>query len=461
MVEKTVRHPPLDEADTMTPTPRPAASVAALLALLALLAAVSPATASDDGPDPATPPNVVLIISDDHAWTDYGFAGHPHLRTPNLDRLAAESLTFDRGYVPSSLCCPSLATIITGLYPHQHGVTCNDPPRPEGVSPKDFRASAAFDRGREAMCRMLEAVPTLPRMLGERGYLSLQTGKWWQGDYSRGGFTHGMTRGDRHGDIGLAIGREGLEPIDEFLDLARDDDRPFLLWYAPMMPHQPHNPPDRLLEHYRNVAPSESVARYWAMVEWFDETCGDLLETLERRGLAEDTIVLYLADNGWVQDPDGPSFIRSKRTPYDAGLRTPIMVRWPGVVAPDRREELVSSIDLAPTILRAVGLEPTGAMPGVDLLDPRAVASRPSIFGACYNHDAIDLDDPASNLRERWMIAGDWKLIAPTPLSDLDSPELYDLADDPDERRDLAGARPDRVSAMLGALDAWWDPSEP
>ena len=439
---------------TLTPRLRPAATVAALLALLA----ASKASASDDGAGPSKPPNVVLIISDDHAWTDYGFNGHPHLRTPNLDRLAAESLTFGRGYVPSSLCCPSLASIITGLDPHQHGVTCNDPPRPDGVSPKDFRGSAAFDQGREAMCRMLEAVPTLPRLLGAQGYLSLQTGKWWQGDYSRGGFTHGMTRGERHGDGGLAIGREGLEPIDEFLDLACDEDRPFLLWYAPMMPHQPHNPPDRLLDHYRELAPSESVARYWAMVEWFDETCGDLLETLDRRGLAENTIVLYLADNGWVQDPEGPGFIRSKRTPYDAGLRTPIMVRWPGVVAPDRRDELVSSIDLAPTILHAVGLEPEAAMPGVDLLDREAVAARPAIFGACYTHDAIDLFDPSANLRERWMIAGDWKLIAPTPLSDLKGPELYDLDDDPDERRDLAGARPDRVSAMLGALDAWWDP---
>ena len=77
-------------------------------------------------------PNIVMIISDDHAWTDYSFMGHPHVATPHLDRLARESLTFRRGYVPSSLCCPSLASIITGLYPHQHKVTSNDPPLPPG-----------------------------------------------------------------------------------------------------------------------------------------------------------------------------------------------------------------------------------------------------------------------------------------------------------------------------------------
>src|SRR5678815_1913016 len=80
----------------------------------------------------AAQPNVVMIISDDHAWTDYGFMGHPHVQTPHLDRLAKESLTFRRGYVPSSLCCPSLASIVTGKFPHQHKVTSNDPPFPAG-----------------------------------------------------------------------------------------------------------------------------------------------------------------------------------------------------------------------------------------------------------------------------------------------------------------------------------------
>src|SRR5512137_1807783 len=81
----------------------------------------------------AAPPNVVMIISDDHAWTDYSFMGHPHVRTPHIDRLASQGLTFRRGYVPSSLCCPSLGAIITGLYPHQTRICCNDPPIPQGV----------------------------------------------------------------------------------------------------------------------------------------------------------------------------------------------------------------------------------------------------------------------------------------------------------------------------------------
>src|SRR5689334_9645874 len=89
-------------------------------------------------------PNIVLIISDDQAWTDFSFMGHPHIQTPKLDHLAMESLTFPRGYVPSSLCCPSLASIITGLYPHQHMVTSNDPLAPKGMKTAEFRKSAAF-----------------------------------------------------------------------------------------------------------------------------------------------------------------------------------------------------------------------------------------------------------------------------------------------------------------------------
>lgn len=423
---------------------------------LLMMARPGPAWADEPG---SKPPNVVLIISDDHAWTDYGFMGHPRVKTPRLDRLAGESLTFRRGYVPSSLCCPSLATIITGLFPHQNKITCNDPPQPEGMPNREFYQSPLFAEGREVLNRFMEDVPTLPRMLAERDYLSLQTGKWWQGHYSRGGFTHGMTRGERHGDDGLVIGRETMEPIEAFLKEAKAQEKPFFVWYAPILPHSPHNPPERLLERYKDVAPSPSVARYWAMIEWFDETCGEVLDLIDDEGLAEDTIVLYVADNGWTQDPDGPGFLRSKRSPYDTGLRTPIMVRWPGKVEPGDSDALASSIDLAPTILGAVGLEPTEAMQGVNLLDPEAVAARRSLFGANYEHTAIDLENPAANLRERWMIEGPWKLIVPTGLSDLEAPELYHLDADPGEQVDLIDAQPGRAERLLRELDAWWDPS--
>jgi uncharacterized sulfatase len=403
-------------------------------------------------------PNIVLIISDDHHWGDYSFMGHPHIRTPNIDRLAAESLVFTRGYVPSSLCCPSLASIITGLYPHQHRITSNDPPMPPGMIGRDYYQTDAYRAGREVMNRHLEAVPTLPRLLAAANYVSLQTGKWWQGNYRRGGFTHGMTQGERHGDAGIAIGRKTMQPIYDFIAEARGNRQPFFVWYAPMMPHQAHNPPQRLLKKYERVAPTLPVARYWGMVEWFDETVGSLLEYLDDEGLTENTIVVYVADNGWITDPQTGEYApKSKQSQYDGGLRTPIMIRWPPHVKPKRSDALALSIDLAPTLLAAAGLEPTSQMQGINLLNKKAVAGRTAIFGECFSHESKDLNDPAASLRWRWMVEGDWKLILPDPQNEPDSPvELYNLAEDPHEEQNLADERGAQVETMRNKIDAWW-----
>jgi uncharacterized sulfatase len=409
------------------------------------------------------PPNVVLIIADDMGWTDYGFMGHPHIRTPRLDRLANQSLTFRHGYVTSSLCSPSLASILTGRYPHQHKITSNDPPLPPGVPERSAERHPAFLARRQEMIKYFDAMPTLPRALASKGYLSFEAGKWWGGSYRRGGFTHGMTHGDperggRHGDAGLAIGRKGMQPVFLFIDLAMARKAPFLLWYAPMMPHQPHTPPERLLDHYRDKAPSLEVAKYWAMCEWFDETCGQLLDFLDTRKLAENTLVVFLADNGWIQDPQADRYApRSKQSPYDGGLRTPILIRRPGKVLPRISDTPVSAIDIAPTVLKAAGLEPSTESGGINLVDEQAVAGRPAIFGEVFTPSAVDIHDPASSLLYRWVIAGDWKLIVPDRRNVPDGLiELFDLSHDPGETRNLAGEQPRRVVDLTARLDAWW-----
>lgn len=422
---------------------------ARLLAAFLLLAA-APAFAADAGR-----PNVVLIISDDQAWTDYGFMGHPVIQTPRLDRLAAESATFVNGYVPTSLCRPSLATLLTGLYPHQTKITGNDPPK---------------GTDRREMLRDLRAAPKVPALLGEAGYVGLQTGKWWEGSYKEAGFTQGMTHGDpakrgRHGDEGLAIGREGLKPIWDFLDETKG--KPFFVWYAPMMPHQPHTPSERLLAKYRAPGRPIELAKYYAMCEWFDETCGELMDGLEKRGVAENTLVVFLADNGWIQKtpetplPAGwnqPFAPRSKRSPNEGGVRTPILLRWPGKIGPARIAAPVGSIDLAPTILRACDVTPPAVMPGQNLLDVIASGgktARDTVFGEIFEHDVPDLDEPAAGLLYRWCRKRDWKLIVPAGNG---SPELYDLAADPHETKDLAGEKPEKVAELRAALDAWWKP---
>ncbi|MCA9027842.1 MAG: sulfatase-like hydrolase/transferase [Planctomycetaceae bacterium] len=419
----------------------------------------------------AAPPNVLLIISDDQAWGDYGFMGHPHIETPHLDRLAAESLTFTRGYVPDSLCRPSLATIVTGLYPHQHGIVGNDPPVPQALAelPKaQQRQSPLYLQARLEYLHHIDRVPTIAGMLGEElGYLSHQSGKWWEGHYRRGGFTHGMTHGDRtrggrHGDDGLTIGREGLQPVFDFIELAQTENRPFFAYYAPFMPHTPHNPPERLLDKYRDKTPHLPVAKYWAMCEWFDETVGELLSHLDEQGLTDDTLVLYVTDNGWINDTEASKYApRSKRSQYDGGIRTPIMVRWPGHVEPHiDREHLASSVDLVPTILAATGLEPTDEMQGINLLDAEAVADRKAIYGEILEHDIVDMNDPVSSLRYRWIIDGQWKLIVPWAGLEPDAKtELFRITQDNDELRDAAADYPQVVEELTAKLNAWWNPA--
>ncbi|MFP6596684.1 MAG: sulfatase-like hydrolase/transferase, partial [Candidatus Hydrogenedentota bacterium] len=230
------------------------------------------------------PPNIVLIISDDQSWTDYSFMGHEAIKTPNLDELSKQSVTFRRGYVPTALCRPALTTLITGLYAHRSMITGNDP------ADTEQNARHAADTGehpRELLISNIDKNPTLPRLLAQKGYLSHQSGKWWEGSYQRGGFTHGMTRGypeegGRHGDDGLKIGREGMDPVFDFIDTAVESEKPFFIWYASFLPHRPHNPPERLLSKYRQEGRPETIAKYYAMCEWFDETCGELLGYLDK-----------------------------------------------------------------------------------------------------------------------------------------------------------------------------------
>ncbi len=429
-----------------------------------LATAVGLLTLAVPAPSSADPrPNVVVIVSDDHAWNDYGFMGHAHIQTPALDRLAAESITFRRGYSPVPLCRPALATILTGLHPHQHGVTGNDPALPEpGVNPQRGRADPRFAHLYRTIIENFQQRPNFVRDLTARGYRTLQTGKWWEGDPIRvGGFTHAMTQGEgpggRHGDLGLDIGRKGLAAITDFIAAAGD--QPWLVWYAPFLPHSPHTPPEDLLKKYLPLAPTEAVARYQANVEWFDRTCGELLEHLDQRGLRDDTIILYTTDNGWIQDPELVNRFegRSKQSPYEGGGRTPILISWRGRLAPRMDDtHLASNIDLWPTLARLLGTSVPAGLPGIDLTDPQALARRTAIHGAAYAHDIADVDQPARSLTYRWIIDGSHKLIVPHPRNRPERPrELFDLRTDPHELHDLAAAQPERVRTLLDQLDAW------
>ena len=419
-------------------------------------------------------PNIVMIISDDQAWTDYGFMGHDTVKTPHLDDLARQSVWFPRGYVSTALCRPSLMTLVTGHYPHRHGVTGNDP------SPKYAeRNSELYNKRRARLISYIDKFDTLPELLEERGYLSHQSGKWWEGNFKRGGFTHGMTRGfpqkgGRHGDDGLKIGREGMEPIARFVAKASTEEKPFFLWYAPFLPHTPHNPPERLLKEYRRDGQPITIAKYYAMCDWFDETCGELVGILEKNGVRENTLIVYVTDNGWIQNPEKRGYApRSKQTPYEGGVRAPIMFSWPARLEPEKRNEVVSSIDLVPTMLAAAGARIPKDLPGLNLLpniESGARIERKFILGEGFAHDIADIAKPEASLLYRWCIEGKWKLLLTydgevnryqtTHPRTEKRPQLFDLLADPHEKKNLAANHPDVVDRLAERIADWYPVTE-
>jgi len=437
-------------------------------------------------------PNIVYIISDDQTWSDFGFMGNERVQTPNLDRLAGQSATFVNGYLPTSVCRPSLVTLLTGLYPHQHGVYFNHGP-PGNSAYNRMTSATEYRKTREKEFELIKAVPTLPGILAEQfGYRSLQTGKFWEGHWRNGGFTEGMTTfeappvtqtyggtrrlasGERvahgNGDSGLQIGRETMKPIKDFIIDCERDDTPWLVWYAPYLPHQPHDSPEKFYEIARE-APGVKAHEipYFASIAQFDETVGALVDFVETNADVKNTIFVFVSDNGW-----SPSEKRaknrpvefehtknSKRAPFDEGVRSPILIRWDGKVTPAIHKDLVSSVDIVATLFDALGVEDV-ALPGRNLL--AAGLEERAVFGEIYPGDATQIGDPERDIAYRWVREGDWKLILPVREDPwgayIDGPALYNVSVDPAETTDRiqdASAAP--ISRRLRSLiDDWWRP---
>jgi arylsulfatase A-like enzyme len=420
-----------------------------LLALALALFAVKALAASQ--------PNIILIISDDHGFPDYGFMGSKVAKTTHLDRMASQGQLYTRGYV-MPVCSPSLACLLTGKLPHQHGITGND--LAKGTAPENPGKKKRDPLAQQLLGNSL----ILPKALTEAGYLTFQTGKLWNVTATDVGFTGGMTdTAGRHGDAGLTIGRQGMKPVLDFMDQATAQKKPFFVWYAPMLPHLPHNPPAEILARYQGKGLTPAAEKYFAMVEWFDQTCGELDDYLTKNKLAENTVILYLADNGWDANV-GQNGKRHKLSPYELGIRTPMFVRWPGKVTPQRDDQsLASIIDFAPTILKIAGAKAPADLPGLDLLDRNAMTARKSIFVEAYTHDIADLAQPAKSLVTRVVIDGWSKLLLPTGLRpDKAYPsapteiELFDLKADPLETADLAAKKPDEVKRLEAIQNAAW-----
>ena len=392
----------------------------------------------------ARPPNIVLVIGDDHAWPYSGFMGHEVVETPALDKLAASGTVFTNAQLPASICRPSLQTLLSGLHPRQWDAK---------------RVALAADRFipyREEVVHYR----TLPRELARRGYRSWEGGKMWEGTYQQAGFTHGMANQrplDFFGIDGAGLGRDGwdparcgasrevelpcpaLAPVREFLD--QIGDTRFFLWFAPMLPHTPFDPPPEFRAPYLDRGLTQAEITYYAQVTRMDAVIGELFRELEERGHRDDTLVIYVSDNGWQI---GQGFFgnlgHGKGTPHELGTRTPIIFNWPGrVSAGVVREDLVSVEDLFPTILEYAGAEPLPDRWGVSL--KRAIER-----GA-----AAGLDRYVSFFKGHFVRTPLWRYMSFPDGHE----ELYEIFVDPFEELDLAGSRPDLLPGFRDDVLAW------
>lgn len=414
----------------------------ALVAALLLTACDPPREASDT-------PNLVLVISDDHGYPDFGFMGSPYVKTPNLDRVARQGLLFTNGFVTASVCRPSLRSLLTGLHPYQW----------------DVRVEGLRRRGVElAEGEWIQRFETLPRLLAERGYRSFQAGKLWEASYELAGFTDGMVSGGRpHAQCKPgALGRESLTPVFDFVDA--QPGQPFFLWFAPCLPHRPHDAPAKYTESYSDLDLSEPARAYYANISRFDERVGELMTFLESRVRSRQTLVVFLSDNGWDQGPhavhsdvvgDGP---KGKKSFYELGFRTPLIAHWPGrIPAGAVRDEIVSSVDLFPTFLDYAGAPLPANRPGHSLrplLEGRGGWPREELIGGRDAWDSparrvhgIPPTPGAYFLRNR-----EWRYLF---FVHSRREELYDMRADPREEHNVAKENPELARRFRNRILAW------
>lgn len=425
------------------------------------------------------PPNIILIIGDDHGYPYFGFTGSEHVKTPNMDLLANEGATFTLGHVTDNYCRPSLQTLMTGLYPLQYNAVADRYHAEYSAADAQY-ADASADEKRdwdlEFYFNAMQHFTTLPDRLENLGYASFQGGKWWEQSYATGGFTEGMSQGwemaDRSqpgwfeefmGGEGMALGRETMDPVYDFID--RHEEQPFFIWYGPSLPHTPLNPPFRHYKYYANTDFSESAKEYYANCTWFDEGVGQLIDYVEAKGLRENTIMVYVNDNGWEQPPydeykdshilysnGGP---KGKLALHDLSFRTPIIFHWPGYITADRFEtDLVSSVDIVPTLLDYVGLDIPGTLPGHSLrpiIEKRNADKRDYLIGRITQLRS-DSDVMGFNANGYYLRTPTWHFMW---FVDTEQMELYNMIDDPDATANVIAEQPVLVEQFQSAIRTW------
>lgn len=425
----------------------------AKVALVLILLISNPSQAADR-------PNMIVILADDLGRADYSAFGTRDIRTPAIDRLFHEGVTFDNFYANSCVCSPTRAALLTGCYPDRVGV------------PGVIRDVPENSWGRLAQDAVL-----LPELLKEAGYKTGIVGKWHLGLKSpdtpneRGfEFFHGFL-GDMMDDYGTHLRNghnfmrrdsQAITPQGHATDLFTEwaceyvrqrtvDKTPFFLYLAYNAPHDPIQPPAEWLQKVRQREPgiSDKRAGLVALIEHMDAGIGRVLATLDDTDLARNTLVVFTSDNGGLLNAGAVNGLwRSGKTHmYEGGLRVPCAARWPARIAHGRRTEQVAvTMDLFPTACELAGIQIPENIDGVSLVPILNDSSKPLPSRDLYFVRREGGNQYGGKTIEAFR-RGDWKLIQNSPFAPL---ELYNLKTDPQEASNVA----DREKGVFNELSA-------
>jgi len=435
----------------------------AAMAAAADPAVTSPAAATGHAPR-GRRPNILLIMTDDQGYGDLSIHGNPHLRTPHIDRLGETGVRFDRFFV-SSFCAPTRAALLTGRWPLRtgcHGVTHNrEAMRPSEVTIAEVLHTAGYRTACIGKWHNGEQYPCTPPGQGFDEFLGFTNGHWNR--YVDATLLRGATPETTRGYITDVLTDEAVR----FVSANRE--QPFFCYLAYNAPHSPYQVPDRYFDRFHALGLADNVAAFFGMCENLDDNVGRLLGHLEAEGLADDTIVLFLTDNGGTAGVKihNAGMRGGKTSVHEGGSRVPLFVRWPAAGwRPDVVQTIVSHIDILPTLLDLCGIEPPAgiALDGLSLrplLEAGDAAAWPD--RTLFTHNPIDETNkyPGAVRTQRY------RLVREIPGSgggskaraddDAATPwQLYDMDRDPGERSDIAKEHPEIVRDLAARYDAWF-----
>jgi arylsulfatase A-like enzyme len=451
---------------------------------LAIYLTIIVAGGSDAGAaEPHRCPNVVLIVSDDQGYGDLALHGNPRIKTPHLDRLAGQGVEFEHFHV-CPVCSPTRSSLLTGRYNYRTGVVDTYLGRsmmsPEEVTLAQMLRSAGYRTGIFGKWHVGDNYPMRPMDRGFDECLVLKGGGIGQPSDPPGGSSYFDPLLQHNGKLTATKGYCSDVYTDAAIQfLGQKSEKPFFVYLAFNAPHEPLQVPDRYYRPYKemnlNLADfprtghpvngkmdPDVTARIYGMVTNIDDNVGRLLAELDARKLAEDTIVLFLSDNGSQQPRYSGGLHGLKGSVYDGGIRVPFFVRWPGRFAAGKKvARIAAHIDVTPTLLAACGVNKPDAVKFdglslVPLLEGRAPDwPDRTLYFQWHRGDVPEMNRACAARSQRWKLVQPLGT-APGPFNTEPRFELYDMAADPGEMKDVAGEHADIVGTMRRGYEAWF-----